>query len=277
MGVEIALLQKLVREYLEKLVGVDVRDLLCDDELLRNVLRGRDEAEAYARRKHLREASAVNDGAVLIQRLEGRHVLPLEAKLAVGVVLEYHDAVFDGDAVNLFSSLKRERYARGVLESRDGVKKTDVFFTFHRLLEGLGDKALFVGLYADEVDVIGAKGVKGAYERRVFAKDGVPLVAKHFARKLYSLLSARDYYDVVAVRRGGEFACKTGADFLAKGRIALGDAVLKRLGRHGLEYLFRDALHIGDGKRLGGGVARGKGYHAGGRAVFEYLPNGARF
>ena len=190
MRVDIRRAEPFVGDDLEEDVGVAVAELLGDGQTLQNILLRHDKADAHSGGKYLGVRAVVDDNALVVHGFEGRNVLAAEAKLAVGVVLENHNAVFDAQRIDRLAAGKAHGFAAGILEGRNDIKQPDVRLGLEGTLKPSQLHALFVHLDAHDVCAVNPHGIDAADEGRKLHDDRVAGVAEDVRRQGKTLLSA---------------------------------------------------------------------------------------
>ncbi len=132
-----------------------------------------------------------------VHGLERRDRRPLEAELAVGVVLDDPDVVLLDDLHELAAALERPGAPRRVLEVRDDVDRLRVRVGAQRLFEGGGVHPVVVGRHLDPARADDVPGGDRAEVGRALAEDDVPLVEEELARQVEALLRAGRDEDLV--------------------------------------------------------------------------------
>ena len=274
MGLEIVLGHNAVADNLGPHVGVDVLALLAHHHLLQDRLGPDGVAHPHAGGDDLGEGAGVDHHALGIQGLDGGHVLPGKAQIAVGVVLQDDDVVLPAQLIDFLALLQAHGDAGGVLEVGDGVQVLHVFLGVQGLLQLLGVDAVFLHGDAHQLGPVGAEGVQRADEAGGLAQDGVPLVEQSLGEEVHHLLGAAGDEDVVVLGAHMVLLGHVAHQVLAQGGVALCDAVLKGVDGGVLQQLLGNLPHrlVGEGVR--GGVARGQGDDAGVGGVFQNLPDG---
>ena len=265
---------KLVAYHLEKDIGMYVVYLLCNNYLLNDLLGSLEITYTHTCGKYLGEGGTVQNQSVLIKCLYGSNVLTCKAKLAVGIVLEYHYAVFFGNFVYLTAFLFGHGKSCGILEIGNNVNK--LYLTLV-LLNSLAQKSrvytVILHRNAHKLCTVGTESVHGSYKAGIFAYNYITLVTKHLAHKVCRLLTACGYNELVSVGAHAEFFLLSFGKLLNQRRKSLCNAVLKSCrGALGVgEYLRRNLSYYINGKGGGIGVSARKGNNGGVCERFEYF------
>ena len=262
--------QEAVSQHLRPDVGVHRAGLKSYDRLCDYLGRTQQIAYAQSRRKGLGERPAVKHIALCVKFLDGLHVLALEAKRSVGVVLENIHAVLLGERQYLPAALERCSPAGGVLEVRDSVDEFCGGVGFQGFFKAVRLHSIVVHRNADKRYAVASERIQRTYERGILAYYHVALVAEYLRGGLDSLLCAAGDDYLVAIAEQA-FPGKVGFKPLAQPGIALGDGVLQRVYRLLAEDIsgeLRDGIHR---ECLGSGVARCEAYYLGVGGEFKYL------
>ena len=149
---------------------------------------GADPAETVAGSQDLGEGAEEDYEALGVHALECGQVLALEAKLAVGVVLDDGDLVLVDDLHELLTTLHGPSAAGRILEVGDNIDHLDGLIGCKNLLELFHDHAVAVGGDSNEVGLAGLECVKCAEVGRALDDDGVAGVNENTGRVVKTLL-----------------------------------------------------------------------------------------
>ena len=249
-----------------------VRGLLADGHLADEQLVAHCRAQAHAGGDVLGEAGEVDHPALFVESLDGGQRLARIAQIAVGVVLGKHHAVLAGKVRHGLAALQRKGHAGGVLEAGDDVHQLRAVL-FDLFLDILGDDAVFIRGHGDDAGVVGVHGLQSAQEGGVLGEDDVARLEQHLHQQVEALRAALHGQKLAGAGLDAHLR-EERARALDEGGKALGGAVLQKR-RAVLCKRFHG--QFGDDLRLQsrvGGVAAGKGDHAGLAQQFEDLADG---
>lgn len=139
---------------------MNVNGLLADGHLCGYRSGCNGEADTDTGRKDLREGARIDYYSVLVEALYIRNILARNAEVAVGIVLENHNAVSLCELIKLFALFKRHRDACGILKVRNGIYHFGVRVLVESLFESLDIHAVRLHGHADDFCVVGAEAVE---------------------------------------------------------------------------------------------------------------------
>ena len=250
--------------------GVQVGALLDQDVLLVQLARRGQPAEAHARAEDLGEGPQVDHGGAAVQRGQRRGRRPLEAELAVRVVLDHHEPVAGRDVEQGAAPLQAPGAPGRVLEVGHDVDELRPARA-GAALELLGDHALVVGGDLDEARLVGLEGVDGADVGGALAQHLVALVEEELAGQVEALLRAGGDDDLRGLAGGAQAGVHAARDRLAQARMPLGGRVLQRLRALPVEHVRHHGLQLLDGEHLRGRQAAAEGDDLGPLGDLEQL------
>ena len=231
-------------------VGVHVAALLRHHNLVdQSPLRGA-VGQPQPRAQDLAERARIHHRALGVKVLDGGQVLPRNAQLSVGVVLQHRHPVPHRQLVNRPALCKACGVAGGVLEIRDTVKKARLLGRRKHPLQRLQVRPVRLQGHALQPHAKASDGVVSPQKGRLLHRRRVALVAQKLCHKLNDLLAAAGNQDFVPRLYHRPAPVGKAAAGLAQRAVSLGHRILQRphrvllqqLGAEPADRLHREAV-----------------------------------